>query len=156
MARSNLVPYAFVWEKDKTMDFSHTIAFHDINVSRFSQLNEYMNRNDYQRSKSSIDIGPNHSDSIFLNFYLLVQDSIAVLVSCKSDEDPIENEGTILNKKCLLVMESRVLTQSAQNPYAVFPSTSWMLKIQFYQDRSAGPGLRTIAILHCELSDEAS
>ena len=26
MARSNLVPYAFVWEKGKTMDFSETIA----------------------------------------------------------------------------------------------------------------------------------
>ena len=24
-ARSNLVPYAFVWGKDKTMDFSETI-----------------------------------------------------------------------------------------------------------------------------------
>ena len=26
MARSNLVPYAFVWEKVKTMDFSETIV----------------------------------------------------------------------------------------------------------------------------------
>ena len=26
MARSNLVPYAFVWEKGKTMDFSETIV----------------------------------------------------------------------------------------------------------------------------------
>ena len=25
-ARSNLVPYAFVWEKGKTMDFSETIV----------------------------------------------------------------------------------------------------------------------------------
>ena len=25
-ARSNLVPYAFVWEKDKTMDFSETVV----------------------------------------------------------------------------------------------------------------------------------
>ena len=25
-ARSNLVPYAFVWEKGKTMDFSETIC----------------------------------------------------------------------------------------------------------------------------------
>ena len=24
-ARSNLVPYAFVWEKDETMDFSETV-----------------------------------------------------------------------------------------------------------------------------------
>ena len=40
MARSNLVPYAFVWEKVKTMDFSETI--YDIKVGRCSQLNEYM------------------------------------------------------------------------------------------------------------------
>ena len=26
VARSNLVPYAFVWEKGKTMDFSETIV----------------------------------------------------------------------------------------------------------------------------------
>ena len=29
MARSNLVPYAFVWEKGKTMDFSETIVVCD-------------------------------------------------------------------------------------------------------------------------------
>ena len=40
MARSNLVPYAFVWEKVKTMDFSETI--YDIKVGRCSQQNEYM------------------------------------------------------------------------------------------------------------------
>ena len=28
-ARSNLVPYAFVWEKGKTMDFSETIVVYD-------------------------------------------------------------------------------------------------------------------------------
>ena len=28
-ARSNLVPYAFVWEKGKTMDFSETIVVFD-------------------------------------------------------------------------------------------------------------------------------
>ena len=31
-ARSNLIPYAFVWEKGKTMDFSETIAVYDIKV----------------------------------------------------------------------------------------------------------------------------
>ena len=30
MARSNLVPYAFVWEKGKTMDFSETIVVYDV------------------------------------------------------------------------------------------------------------------------------
>ena len=32
MARSNLVPYAFVWEKVKIMDFSETIIVCDIKV----------------------------------------------------------------------------------------------------------------------------
>ena len=31
-ARSNLVPYAFVWEKGKTMDFSETVVVIDIKV----------------------------------------------------------------------------------------------------------------------------
>ena len=39
-ARSNLVPYAFVWEKVKTMDFSETIVVYDIKFGRCSQLNE--------------------------------------------------------------------------------------------------------------------
>ena len=30
MARSNLVPFAFVWEKGKTMDFSETIVVYDL------------------------------------------------------------------------------------------------------------------------------
>ena len=34
--RSNSVPNAFVWKKDKTMDFSETIVFHDIKVDRLS------------------------------------------------------------------------------------------------------------------------
>ena len=67
--RSNLVPYAFVWEKGKTMDFSETIVVCDIKVGRCSQLNEYMKLYEYQRSRSFIDLGPNLSDSIFLNFF---------------------------------------------------------------------------------------
>ena len=39
-ARSNLVSYAFVREKVKTMDFSETIVVYDIKVGRCSQLNE--------------------------------------------------------------------------------------------------------------------
>ena len=34
MARSNLVPYAFVWEKDKTVDFSETVVVYDVKVDR--------------------------------------------------------------------------------------------------------------------------
>ena len=38
MARSNLVPYAFVWENGKTMDFSEIILVYDIKVGKCSQL----------------------------------------------------------------------------------------------------------------------
>ena len=69
MARSNLVPNAFVWEKVKPMDFSEIIVVCDIKVGRCSQLNEYMMLYEYQRSRSFIDLGPNHSDSIFLIFF---------------------------------------------------------------------------------------
>ena len=34
--RSNLVPYAFVWEKGKTMDFSESIVDYDTKVGRCS------------------------------------------------------------------------------------------------------------------------
>ena len=50
-ARSNLVPYAFVWEKGKTMDFSDTIVVYDIKFGRCSQLNEHMKFYEYQRSR---------------------------------------------------------------------------------------------------------
>ena len=33
MARSNLVPYAFVWEKGKTKDFSETIVVYDLKLA---------------------------------------------------------------------------------------------------------------------------
>ena len=33
MARSNLVPYAFVWEKGKTMCFSETIVVYDLKLT---------------------------------------------------------------------------------------------------------------------------
>ena len=34
--RSNLVPYAFVWEKCKTMNFSKTVVICDVKVGRCS------------------------------------------------------------------------------------------------------------------------
>ena len=43
-ARSNLIPYAFVWEKGKLMDFSETIVVYDTKVGIISLLDEYMNR----------------------------------------------------------------------------------------------------------------
>ena len=41
-ARSNLVTYAFLWEKVKTVDFSETIAACDLKVGRCRQLIEVM------------------------------------------------------------------------------------------------------------------
>ena len=37
MARSNLVPYTFVWEKGKTMDFSETIVIYDLKLATDDQ-----------------------------------------------------------------------------------------------------------------------
>ena len=51
------------------MDFSETIAVYDFKVCRCSYLNEYTHLCEYQRSRSFIDLGPNLSDSIFLNFF---------------------------------------------------------------------------------------
>ena len=36
-ARSNLVPYAFVWEKGKTMDFSEIIVVYDLKLATDDQ-----------------------------------------------------------------------------------------------------------------------
>ena len=33
IARSNLVPYAFVWEKGKTIDFSKSIIVYDLKLA---------------------------------------------------------------------------------------------------------------------------
>ena len=57
-ARSNLVPYAFVWEKGKTMDFSETIVVYDVKVGKCSKLNEYMNVYEYQTSRPFIGLRP--------------------------------------------------------------------------------------------------
>ena len=37
MARSNLVPYTFVWEKGKTIDFSETIVVYDLKLAADDQ-----------------------------------------------------------------------------------------------------------------------
>ena len=39
------------------MDFSETIGVYDIKVGRRSQLNEYINLYEHQRSRSFIDLG---------------------------------------------------------------------------------------------------
>ena len=53
-ARSNMIHYAFVWEKGKTMDFSETIVVYDIKVGRCSQLNKYINFYEYWSKVSQI------------------------------------------------------------------------------------------------------
>ena len=49
------------------MYFSETIVVYDTKVGRCSQLYKYMKLYEYHRS--FIDLGPNHSDSIYLNFF---------------------------------------------------------------------------------------
>ena len=71
MARSNLVPFAFVWEKGKTMGFSETVVVYDVKVGRCSKLNEYMNLYAYQRSRSFIDPHPRSLKFTFSNFFSL-------------------------------------------------------------------------------------
>ena len=56
-------------KKVNNVFFSETIVIYDIKVGRCSQLNECMKLREYQRSRSFIDLGPNHSGSIFLNFF---------------------------------------------------------------------------------------
>ena len=68
-ARSNLILYAFVWEKGKIKDFSETIVVCDIRVGRFSLLNEYINHYEYQRSRSFIELCPR---SLRFNIFNLV------------------------------------------------------------------------------------
>ena len=51
------------------MDFSETIVVCDIKVGKCSQVNEYVNLYEYQRSRSFTD--PGHSDSTFSNFFSL-------------------------------------------------------------------------------------
>ena len=68
-ARSNLISYAFVWEKGKIMDISETIVVYDIKVGRFSLLSEYMNHYEYQRSRSFIELRPR---SLRFNIFNLV------------------------------------------------------------------------------------
>ena len=68
-ARSNLVPYAVVWERGKIMDFSETTVVYDIKAGRFSQLTEYMNLYEYHRSWSFVDLRPR---SLRFNFFKLL------------------------------------------------------------------------------------
>ena len=51
------------------MNFSETVVVCDIKVGRFSQLNEYMNLYEYQRSRSFIDLRPKSLRFNISNFF---------------------------------------------------------------------------------------
>ena len=61
--------------KVKQWIFQKLLQF-EIKVGRCSQLTEYMKLYEYQRSRSFIDLGPNLSDSIFLNILSITTRSI--------------------------------------------------------------------------------
>ena len=111
-ARSNLVPYAFVWEKVETMDFQKLLKvlrqgqiwspmllygktlkqwiFQKIlKVSRCSQLNEYMKHYEYQMSRSFIDLVPNHSDSILFSFFSSFTADFNISSALRNDTGPM-------------------------------------------------------------------
>ena len=56
-AMSNLVTYAFLWEKVKTVDFSETVAASDLKIGRSRHLAEFMKVSEYLRSRSFLDLG---------------------------------------------------------------------------------------------------
>ena len=51
-ARSNLVTWAFLWEKMKTENFSETIEACDLKIGRYRQRIEFMKVYEYLRSRS--------------------------------------------------------------------------------------------------------
>ena len=75
----------------KKLEVSETIVVYDIKVGRCSQLNEYMKVCEYQRSKSLIDLGPNLSNSIFLNFFSSIT---TWLIEVKFHVEPPWDGGT--------------------------------------------------------------
>ena len=68
MVMSNFVHYAFVWEQDKTIDFSETIVVYDIKIGRCSQLNENMKLMSTKGQGHSLTL-VQISDSVFLNIF---------------------------------------------------------------------------------------
>ena len=73
------------------MDFSEIIVVYDVKVGRCSQLNEYMKLFVYQRSRSLIDLYPDLSDSIFLNFFFSITTR---QIEAKFHVEPPWNKGT--------------------------------------------------------------
>ena len=53
--RSKLVPFVFVWENAKSVDFQETIEACSVKISTYSQINEYMMIYNNPRTMSIID-----------------------------------------------------------------------------------------------------
>ena len=90
-ARSNLVPYAFVWENVKTMDFSETVVVYVTKAGRCSKINEYMKLHEYQGQGHSMTLVQGHSDSTFSNFFSL---ETAKPIEAKFHMEPPYDRGT--------------------------------------------------------------
>ena len=85
-------------KKVKQWIFSETIVVYDMKVGSCSQLNEYMKLCEYQWSRSFIELGPYHSDSIFLNF----SSSITTwLIEARFYMESPWDEGTKACSNCL-------------------------------------------------------
>ena len=56
--RSNLVIYAFVWEKVQIVNFSETFVACELKIVTCNQLNEQMRLHEYQRSRSVLVLRP--------------------------------------------------------------------------------------------------
>ena len=116
MAKSNLVPYAFVWEKVKTMDISEIVVVYDIKDGRCSQLNEYVKLNEYQRWRSFIDLGPNHSDSIFLIFFSSVTAVFNISSALRWAIQDQWSSGLIILALIIIFFEDTVIFLSFRTP----------------------------------------
>ena len=138
-AKSNLVPYAFVWEKGKTIFFRNYYSLYDMEVDRCSQLNEYTKLCENQKSRSFNDLGPNHSDSIFLNFF----SSITTWpIEAKFYVESPWDEGTKACSNCLGHM-----TKMATMPYMVTSFKNlllWNLKADDFETWYAAPHTRVL------------
>ena len=98
-ARSSLVPYAFVLKKvNNGFFFLETLVVYDIKVGGCSQVNFYMKLYEYQRSRSFTDLGPDHTDSIFLNVFSSITTRP---IEAKFYMESLWDEGTKASSNCL-------------------------------------------------------
>ena len=75
--RSNLVTYAFVWEKMEIVNFSKTIVPCELKVGICNQLNEEKKLQCYQRSSLLTDLGPRSLDIRIKTFFFFFFNSKA-------------------------------------------------------------------------------